>query len=152
MKPVTTLTPIAFAARAMCFISWTAQREHLQPVLAEDTLLLLDVPGIGRRPASIHLLPLTGELDPVEPERPCFLTKHREGQVGPLAGEQRDRTSHVDVSFQNSTQAGPFLELSTHRSMKRTPESPSSTPGKSRSAVERSAPAFFLARAAVNAL
>src|SRR6266403_1457214 len=148
-KRVEARIPVVAAALAR---DVPAERKELEPVLAEDAFPLLDVPWIGRRPASIHLLPLTGELDPVEAERPCFLTEHREGQVGPLAGEQRDRTSHVDVSFQNSTQAGPFLELSTHRSMKRTPDSPSSTPGKSRSAVERSAPPFFLARAAVKDL
>ena len=71
-----------------------AEREAVLMVALEHLLDRADIARIGERLVDFEVVAPAGELEPVEAPAARFLGELFEGQVGPLAGEQRDGPRH----------------------------------------------------------
>ncbi len=69
-------------------------REALEAVAVEDLPASVDVARVGERLVDVEVIAPAGELEAVEAPAPSLVGELLERQVGPLAGEERDRTCH----------------------------------------------------------
>jgi hypothetical protein len=65
-----------------------------EAVPAEQLSALAEVGRVGERLVDLEVVAPARELEPVEAPAADLLRQLRERQVGPLAGEERDRTRH----------------------------------------------------------
>src|SRR5690606_24632658 len=72
-------------------------RPHLQPVALEQLELALDVAGLVPAPG-VEMIAPAGELEAVVPPAGGEARDLFERKIGPLAGEERDRTRHGSSS------------------------------------------------------
>ena len=142
VKPVTTGTPNAAAARAVSFIRsaarvrtpsgspspqtsggrtplWrasigiahglahevVADRPAPEAVALEQLAPAGGVIGLGHRAVDLEVVAPARELEAVEAERRRLAREVVECQVGPLAGEQRDRSGHLSSGVGGSRRA-----------------------------------------------
>ena len=73
-------------------------REDLQAVLLQQVQLALDVGVVLGALPRVEVVAPAGDLEPVVAPLGGELGHLLEGQVGPLAGEQRDRSRHLSSS------------------------------------------------------
>ena len=71
-----------------------ADREHLEAVLGEQVAAPLRVAVLLERALDVEVVTPARELEAVEAELLRLLGDGLEGQIGPLAGEQGDRSRH----------------------------------------------------------
>src|SRR6476469_3565838 len=71
-----------------------AEREAVQVVALEDLLDSADVVVLRERAVDLEVVAPAGELESVEGPAPRLLRELLERQVGPLAGEEGDRSGH----------------------------------------------------------
>ena len=74
-----------------------ADGEHLQVVLFQQLALLGAVVVLGQGLVDLEVVAPAGQLQAVVAEFVAFPGQFGHGQVGPLAGEQRYRSSHVSL-------------------------------------------------------
>ena len=71
-----------------------AERPAAEPVALEELAPSLRVPVVGERLVDLEVVAPAGELEPVEPPLARLGGEVVDGQVGPLAGEERYGTRH----------------------------------------------------------
>ena len=71
-----------------------ADRPAPQAVALEQVAVSLDVTGVGQRPIDLEVVSPARELDAVEAPPSGAGGEVGERQVGPLAGEEGDRSRH----------------------------------------------------------
>lgn len=72
-------------------------RPALQPVLVEELVAAVQIPGVGERLVDLEVVSPAGEFQTVVTEVTGVPAHLLQGQIGPLAGEQRERAWHSDL-------------------------------------------------------
>jgi hypothetical protein len=67
-------------------------------MIVQQGAKLADVGGVADGALHLEVVSPARELQAVESPLGCLLDNRREGHVGPLAGEQRDRPVHFATS------------------------------------------------------
>ena len=75
-----------------------ADRPHAEAVRLEQLAAAARVAAVGDRLVDLEVIAPAGELEAVEPPAGAARGEVGEREVGPLAGEQRERTRH-QLSF-----------------------------------------------------
>ncbi len=75
-----------------------ADRPAPQPVALEQRSPLPRVPGLGNRALDVEVIPPARELETVEPPLRACARELLYRQVGPLAGEQGDRSHRARLA------------------------------------------------------
>ena len=83
-----------------------ADRMDLQPVPLEDVAPRVDVPRIGKRLVDLEMIAPAGQLEAVEAPRTRFRSELLDRQVGPLAGEERNRPRHQAAANTGTARPG----------------------------------------------
>ena len=74
---------------------WLPIAQTPRPCRASRSRCRLRVAGVGERPRDVEVVAPAGQLEPVEAPRAALGGEVGDGQVGPLAREQRDGTAHA---------------------------------------------------------
>ena len=83
-----------------------ADRVDLQPVPFENVAPRVDVPGIGKRLVDFEVVAPASQLEAVEAPRTRLRSELLDRQVGPLAGEERDRPRHQAAANTGTARPG----------------------------------------------
>src|SRR5690606_23855063 len=108
-----------------------ADREDSEAVLGEERAHAIAVVGLGQRSTDIEMVAPACELEAVVPPFTCLRGQRGEWHVGPLAGEERNRSDHAASVGVRSTHVFARL-LRSAASTNRTPATPSAAVGRSR--------------------
>ncbi len=81
-------------SRTACPTRWCGDGEQFQVVLFEQVAFAGAVGVVGQGLVDLEVVSPAGEFQAVVTKLGCLLAEGFERQVGPLAGEESDRSSH----------------------------------------------------------
>src|SRR5699024_8092993 len=108
--PVGQDVPVALIDRVIAHrltLEVVRDREDLQTVLFQDVEAVLDVRVVLGGLPRVEVVSPGGDFEAVVAPFPCQAGHLLEGQVGPLAGEESDRSCHETATFLSSRTSGP---------------------------------------------